>query len=849
MKKSVLLTLLFFLIAGNVHAQSGGKIVGQVIDSRTNEPLIGCNIVIEGMQLGAATDQDGIYTILDVIPGEYDITAIMIGYQQQKKTGVRVVSGLTTKLNFELSEEALESEAIVVESFKSPPVQKDLTHKVQATTAEELARIPVTTIDNILAQKAGVVRQIRTSPVSSLPVFGQFNTIPTDGFHVRGGRENEQLYLLDGFNVSDALWGGYSLEQLGELSISSLETYTGTFGPEYGDAMSGVIIVNTKDKFETTPKFSIKAYTDNHGINAASQNTYSGEFFLSSAIPGTNNLGLVLASRSYSTDGYIFGYVYPEYVNSNGLDKSGKPEKVPMQYLDTQFNFGKLVWRPSSSFNIALGGYIAATNQGVYNHYFKYNPYGTPQVQLDDYLAYLKVKYAINENSFVNVKLGNYHREFLSEVYDDPALYELRSEISTNEFSVAGEDYVRFSTLFDRMEAGFDYVLQLDRIQNISAGFTYNQLETNLSRRNPNGNASLENYKYKPVEMHGYLKDKLEFEDMGMIINAGLRFDYIDQNRKVLVNFADLTDLQAPLENFKPEIYVTPRFGISFPVAEKAAVRFGYGHYYQYPDYYKVFQGVYLSDLTGEYRPNPGLDQSPIAQQDIKPEETVNYEAGVQVKITDEISADVTGFYRKTKNLIGVLFIDTSVGSRKETLGNIDFATVKGLELSLKKSFSNNLSASLNYTYSQALVSTSVLFTRPNDESRTFPANWDQPHIVNANVYFEADNGFGFSLYGSASSGYPYTRPGANYDLNGDRSPWIHQLDMNIFKNFSLYGFKQQLFVQVLNVPNRKNVWWVYADSGIPGDDANEATSHDYTNNPSMYGPGRTIQVGFKIWN
>ena len=281
--------------------------------------------------------------------------------------------------------------------------------------------------------------------------------------------------------------------------------------------MSGVIIINTNDKFDVKPKFSVKAFTDNHGISAASHNTYSGEVFVSSAVPGYDKLGLVLASRTYTTDGYIFGYIYPEYVNSNGLDKSGTPKKVPMQYLDTQFNFGKLVWRPGSSINAAFGGYVASTNQGVYNHYFKYNPYGTPQVQLDDYLAYFKLKYAINNKSYINLKLSNYHREFLSEVYDDPALYELRSEISTNEFSVAGEDYVRFSTLFDRIESGVDYVIQLDRIQNISAGFTYNQLKTNLERRNPNGNASLENYKYKPIEMHGYLKDKLEFEDMGML--------------------------------------------------------------------------------------------------------------------------------------------------------------------------------------------------------------------------------------------------------------------------------------------------------------------------------------------
>lgn len=447
------------------------------------------------------------------------------------------------------------------------------------------------------------------------------------------------------------------------------------------------------------------------------------------------------------------------------------------------------------------------------------------------------------------MRLGNYHREFLSKVYDDPTDYELISEISTNEFSVSGEDYVRFSTLFNRIEAGVDYTVQLDRIQNISAGFTYNQLKTELARRNPNGNASLENYNYKPIEVHGYLKDKLEFDDMGMVINAGLRFDYIDQNRKVLLDFADLTNLQAPLEDVKTEFFITPRLGISFPVAEKAAIRFGYGHYYQYPDYYKVFQGTYLSEITGQYRPNPGLDQSPIAKQNIKPEETVNYETGLQLKISDDISGDITGFYRKTKNLIGVLFTESSTGRRFETLGNLDYATVKGIELSFKKRFSENYSASLNYSLSQTLVSSSVLFDVANDESRTFPANWDQPHVLNGNFFFEANNGFGFSLYGNLSSGFPYTRPGANYDLNGDRSPWIHQLDINVFKNFNYSSFHQQIFVQIINVPNVKNVWWVYSDSGIAGDDASEATSHDYTNNPTMYGQGRTIQIGLKFWN
>lgn len=178
---------------------------------------------------------------------------------------------------------------------------------------------------------------------------------------------------------------------------------------------------------------------------------------------------------------------------------------------------------------------------------------------------------------------------------------------------------------------------------------------------------------------------------------------------------------------------------------------------------------------------------------------------------------------------------------------NIDYATVKGIEISLKKHFSDNFSAFLNYTLSNTLVSTSILFDRPTDESRTFPANWDQPHVFQGNVHFEMKNGFGFSLYGSLSSGFPYTR--STFDPNGERSPSIHQLDVNLFKNFDLFGFKQQLFIQIINVTNDRNIWWVYSDSGIAGADANEATSYDYTNNPSMYGPGRNIRLGIKLWN
>jgi len=459
----------------------------------------------------------------------------------------------------------------------------------------------------------------------------------------------------------------------------------------------------------------------------------------------------------------------------------------------------------------------------------------------------VKLNYLINENSYIDFSAANYERGFKSRVYDDISFYDIVPQNGSAEFSIVGEDWVFFDTYFNRKEVSMDYVWQINKIHNLSVGTTFQQLKTNLARRNPDGGLALEQYSIKPYQIDGYINEKMEFEDIGMIINLGARFDYINPNRKVLADIKELSNLEAQLEDSDPDFYITPRLGISFPIAEKAAVRFGYGHYYQFPNYYKVFQGTYLLEATGEYRPNPQLENTPIASSKIQPEKTVNYEFGLQTMLSDFVSADITAFYRKTSNLIGVLLNETKEGKRFQEMGNIDYATVKGIEISLKKHFSDNFSAFFNYTLSNTLVSTSILFERPTNESRTFPANWDQPHVFQGNVHFEMKNGFGLSIYGSISSGFPYTR--STFNPNSERSPSIHQLDLNLFKNFDLFGFKQQFFIQVINVTNDRNIWWVYADSGVAGTDASEATSYDYTNNPSMYGPGRTIRLGVKLWN
>lgn len=209
-------------------AQEKGGIVGKIVDAKTGEALPGVNVIVKGTYYGAASGLEGDYRIQNVNPGNYTMEVLMIGYKQIQQTGVRVVSGEATVLNFDLEETVLTLGEEVVIIGEKPLFDIEQTASRRSINSAEIQAEVVETVQDIVANQVGVVKS-------------------DDEIHIRGGRSYENAYLIDGLSVQDPMAGtGFGL-QVSTDAIEEVEVITGGFNAEYGQAMSGIINVKIKD--------------------------------------------------------------------------------------------------------------------------------------------------------------------------------------------------------------------------------------------------------------------------------------------------------------------------------------------------------------------------------------------------------------------------------------------------------------------------------------------------------------------------------------------------------------------------------------------------------------------------
>lgn len=345
--------------------------------------------------------------------------------------------------------------------------------------------------------------------------------------------------------------------------------------------------------------------------------------------------------------------------------------------------------------------------------------------------------------------------------------------------------------------------------------------------------------------------------------------------------------------SYKPQINVMPRIAFSFPISDVANFFAHYDILTQRPS-----SGFNRMDPKDWYfmAANQG---GVLANPNLKPEKTIDYELGFSQILNEKKNAalKLSAFYREMRNLIQITRINQAYPLSYMTYGNIDFSTVKGFSAEFQLRRTGGVAFNANYTLQFAegsgssanggynLASTS----QPNLRIIT-PLDFDQRHTFTTTFDYRFGAGkdyrgpqstikgkswlwledFGFNVVTRLGSGAPYTRrypPKADAevgnninqniygDLNGSRYPWQFRTDCRIDKNFSLTFGKEEsenkrvtnlnLYFQILNVLNTKNVIDVHNYTGSPDDDGYLASNAGITEINNKYNQGYAYGAAF----
>lgn len=293
-----------------------GKLAGKITDAETGEPVVGATVLIQGTSIGAATDINGYYYIDYLPPGDYTVIISAVGYQNVVVKQVPIKIDLTFALDVKLNTQAINAKEVVV-TAQRPLVQKDLTSTSVTVSASQISKMPVENVSQIISLQAGVVAG-----------------------HFRGGRSDEVSYLVDGMSVTDPFNGSLPL-QVQNSSIREMEVISGTFNAEYGQAMSGVVNIVTKDgtqKFHGSASAYAGDYVTNHTDlfpNVGKLTTFRTrdyELTLSGPSLAIPDLTFFATGRYYNDPGYLYGtriYNTSDTSPQQILDASGNPVLDP----------------------------------------------------------------------------------------------------------------------------------------------------------------------------------------------------------------------------------------------------------------------------------------------------------------------------------------------------------------------------------------------------------------------------------------------------------------------------------------------------------------------------------------
>jgi carboxypeptidase family protein len=833
--------LLLTIVATPVAAQSVGTVTGTVREAGSQGPgLVGALVTVDGGRNAVVTDQRGVYRLREIPAGWHSIKAAAIGHRPLIRDSVLVRAGQTTALDFALQPDPvglapLEVVAERVDSVLDPLAVQDQ----QRFTAEDLRRLPVTTVEEAIALSSGAV-----------------------GESYRGGRLGQQAFILDGLglkNQLDASTGALGV-RVPPDALAEASLVTNGFSARYGQAVSALVNLATRDggdRWRGHVEYETDRPLGDGGDYGIDRTVVSADGPLPA---GIRFLGVIDLS----------GKLDAEPVNapapSNPRDpRYSQPWLLPHNSGESGDFAAKFTIPLGSRHIFRLLGIHSADQRLLYDPIYKYDQAFAPVRRVNGNLLNGHLQSTIGSGLIADLRIGYFGREFTRGTPTEQADYVFGA-FTGKSIGILGEDIAKrqdtalasqalpgfnqpefssntpwgvpayFRTGGGRGDIGWNRFRELRTRLDLSivggantdiyVGGEYSTQQVRTFQRTfgylpvggdvPAATASA----FSPWAGAIYTEAQARSNDLAL--TAGIRYD----------QFSGRNDL--PGKNSKTQRGLSPRLAVSTTFRGATFVA-SFGKFRQAPDYQYLVDAAF-DDTTRTGRSRQG-------NPDLGFEESTQYEFSLRLRPTPVTSVRANLYVRRLDGLVAS--VPLGVNPDSSIFGNADAGSVKGFEVVFEREFRGGFGARVSYSLQDATATSSdAFFLRragsidPNTGQLVFPAkvefplDFDRRHSLTAILTGTVPDKFGPTLLGSkvigglegtailrVASGLPFSKYIGDSLVglpNDGRLPATNTLDLLVRRPFRLKGMEGSVYVDVRNLLNRRNIIGVRRDTGTP---------------------------------
>jgi len=743
-----------FLFGISLYSQNF-TLSGFVEDSQTGERLIGAYIYDSLTYNSSQTNTYGFFSII-CKAGQVDLICRNLGYS---KIHLRLSLSADTNILVRLSPLVYSLSEVLINNNRN----------ILENPGISTVILPVTTIKGIplVLGEADIIKSLQYMPGV------QAGTEGTTGFYVRGGGPDQNLILLDGVPVynADHLFGFISI--FNPDAIKNVIFITGGFPARYGGRLSSVLDIQMKEG-------NYKKFHGEAGLGIASSKIY-----LEGPLIKDKSSFLVSARRSWID---IFTKTF------------FKEKDLPSYYFYDVT--GKLNFKLSDRNILYFSIYTGKDNiTGIKTESSITNESIRDEIKQDQYSGWgnittsLRWNYSIKNNLFLNTSL-NYSRYY----YYDYKSFERTLTNLISDFKITNYYKSDFSSGLEDIgiKSDFDYHPAMNHHLKFGLSFFSHTISpyARIYSVNPGTDTTFNTktvVSQLTMEPSLYFEDEMQFNKTS--INSGIR-------------------VSSFLVNGQLYFGVEPRLIATYAIKNNLSVKVAYTRMTQYLLLLSSSRITFPADLWVS------------ATDSVKPQVSNQMAAGVSWNCNSDLfEISIEGYFKSMSELIeykdGSSFLNSGYWQNQVTKGGSGRAY--GLELLLKKN-----SGKINGWISYTLAKSERKFDEINS-GNWFPYKYDRRHDLNLFLDYKFGKMIDMGITWEYTSGSMYTLvtdvydsylgTGPLYDVqyfenrNNYRLPAFHHLDFCLSFNRKKKSSERIWSLNIYNVYNRKNVFFLYYDT------------------------------------